>query len=421
MHEVVGSLAGVAVVMDDILVWGKTRQEHDTNLTALLERCRERNLKLNKKKCQFLQASVRYMGHLLTAEGLSLDPERVHDIMQVPPPKNRKELQLLSIRTETDKDTLMTELCRYASTEWPKSKQQLPDALKPYWSYRDELHVEDGLLLTAVRKLSRTTAAVVINASADIFATHGIPAKLCTDNGPPFNSATFQAFTGQFNIRHTTSSPYHPRANGFSERAVQEAKLLLNKCPFSTLEFYSALFEWRNTPRDEQLQSPAQRLMGCHTRSQLPVLNCHLEPKTIRMEAVRQRLQEIRHKQRSYYNRTTRALPDLGSGNRASVYDTQSRTWAPAMVIVPAGPPRSHLVATDSGQQLRRTREHLRATDAAQPVESQAETRRQAVPTAAFSYSSVGTKLRWLLRNQQHKWGSIFVINLLQRVQLLCS
>nr|XP_050036095.2 uncharacterized protein LOC126532452 [Dermacentor andersoni] len=384
MHEVVGSLAGVAVVMDDILVWGKTRQEHNTNLTALLERCRERNLKLNKKKYQFLQASVRYMGHLLTAEGLSLDPDRVHDIMQVPPPKNRKELQLLSIRTETYKDTLMTELCRYASTEWPKSKQQLPDALKPYWSYRDELHVEDGLLLRSnklVRKLSRTTAAVVFNASAEIFATHGIPAKLCTDNGPPFNSATFQAFTGQFNISHTTSSSYHSRANGLAERAVQEAKHLLNKCPFSTLEFYSALLEWRNTPRDEQLQSPAQRLMGRHTRSQLPVLSCHLEPKTIPTEAVRQRLQEIRHKQRSYYNTTTRALPDLRSGNRVSVYDTQSRTWAPAMVIGPAGPPRSYLVATDSGQQLRRTREHLRATDAAQPAESQAETRRQAVPS----------------------------------------
>ncbi|XP_065281470.2 uncharacterized protein [Dermacentor albipictus] len=55
--------------------------------------------------------------------------------------------QVLSSTTETDKDTLMTELCRYASTEWPKSKQQLPDALKPCWNYRDELQVEDGLLL----------------------------------------------------------------------------------------------------------------------------------------------------------------------------------------------------------------------------------------------------------------------------------
>ncbi|XP_049512973.1 uncharacterized protein K02A2.6-like [Dermacentor silvarum] len=388
------------------------------------------------------------------------------------------------MKAETDKDTLMTELCRYASTEWPQSKQQLPDALKPYWSYRDELHVEDGLLLRSnkliippakrkevlgllhaahcgedkmkararqvmywpnmnanisdvakscavcdkykkrnaklpmlshelpslpwqfvgvdlfhhegndylivvdsysfffeVRKLNRTTATAVINASAEIFATHGIPAKLCSDNGPPFNSATFQAFTSQFNISHTTSSPYYPRANGLAERAVQEAKHLLNKCPFSTLEFYSALLEWRNTPRDEQLQSPAQRLMGRHTRSQLPVLNCHLEPKTIPTEAVRQRLQEIRHKQRSYYNRTTRALPDLHSGNKVSVYDTHSRTWAPAMVVGPAGPPRSYVVATDSGQQLRRTREHLRATDAAQPAQSQAETPKQAAPS----------------------------------------
>lgn len=51
------------------------------------------------------------------------------------------------MKAETEKDTLMTELCRYASTEWPQNKQQLPDDLKSYWSFRVELHVEDGLLL----------------------------------------------------------------------------------------------------------------------------------------------------------------------------------------------------------------------------------------------------------------------------------
>lgn len=55
--------------------------------------------------------------------------------------------QLLSMKAETEKNTLMTELCSYASTEWPQSKQHLQEILKPFWSFRDELHVEDGLLL----------------------------------------------------------------------------------------------------------------------------------------------------------------------------------------------------------------------------------------------------------------------------------
>ncbi|XP_049523138.1 cytochrome P450 3A11 [Dermacentor silvarum] len=47
-----------------------------------------------------------------------------------------------------------------------------------------------------------------------------------------------------------------------AERAVQEAKKLLKKCRYGTLEFYSALLEWWNMPRDDRLKSPAQRLMG---------------------------------------------------------------------------------------------------------------------------------------------------------------
>jgi hypothetical protein len=50
---------------------------HDQNLVRLLERCRERNLKLNKSKLRFKQQSVKYNGHILTAEGMLPDPVKV--------------------------------------------------------------------------------------------------------------------------------------------------------------------------------------------------------------------------------------------------------------------------------------------------------------------------------------------------------
>ncbi|XP_077496415.1 uncharacterized protein LOC144107287 [Amblyomma americanum] len=192
-----------------------------------------------------------------------------------------------------------------------------------------------------------------------VFATHGIPAKLCSDNGPPFNSACFRSFAPQLEIAHLTSSPYYPRGNGMAERAALEAKKLLAKCPFATLEFYSALLEWRNMPRDEQLKSPVQRLMGHLTRTQLPVLPQHLEPQTVPPQSVRNRLQEIREKQRMFYNRTAKRLPHLRSGSPLSVYDTKRRTWSPAVVVGPAGTPRSYTLLTDNGQELRRNRQHL--------------------------------------------------------------
>ncbi|XP_049272384.1 uncharacterized protein K02A2.6-like [Rhipicephalus sanguineus] len=211
--------------------------------------------------------------------------------------------------------------------------------------------------------MHRTTAEAVTNVCMQIFATHGIPAKICSDNGPPFNSTCFRVFSTQLGIIHVTSSPHYPRGNGMAERAVQEAKKLLKKCRFGTLEFYSGLLEWRNMPRDDRLKSPVQRLMGRQTRTKLPVLDCHLEPQTVPTEVVRKRLDEIRRKQRVFYNRSTRNLPEVHSGSTVSVYDTIKKTWAPAVVMGPASTPRSYIVATENGQHLRRTREHLRSTN----------------------------------------------------------
>ena len=87
MHDVVQGLPGVEVIADDILVYGKgsTKEEyikdHDHNLTKLLERARAVNLKLNKKKLKLRLSGVRYMGHLLTSEGLLPDPEKIRAIL----------------------------------------------------------------------------------------------------------------------------------------------------------------------------------------------------------------------------------------------------------------------------------------------------------------------------------------------------
>lgn len=88
MHRLLEGLPCVAVVMDDILLWGRTKEEHDHHLTLLLSRCRDYNLRLNLKKCTFLQTEVRYLGHILTTQGLRLDPDRANDFLAMPPPSN---------------------------------------------------------------------------------------------------------------------------------------------------------------------------------------------------------------------------------------------------------------------------------------------------------------------------------------------
>ncbi|KAJ8378748.1 hypothetical protein AAFF_G00236680 [Aldrovandia affinis] len=57
-----------------------------------------------------------------------------------------------------------------------------------------------------------------------IFATHGIPAVLVSDNGPSLVSAAFEYFLKKNGIKHVTTAPYHPSSNGCAERAVQVFK-----------------------------------------------------------------------------------------------------------------------------------------------------------------------------------------------------
>lgn len=210
------------------------------------------------------------------------------------------------------------------------------------------------------KELRQATAATVISACTEIFATHGLPVRICSDNGPPFSSKAFKDVLASLQIQQVFSSPYHPRSNGMAERAVQEAKKLLIKCSRDKVSFCLALLEWRNTPRDAHLKSPVQRLMGRQTRTLLPVTTSHMKPETVPTEVVTSRLKEIRDKQKASYDRTARQLPDLRPGFPVTVYDSLQRTWTPAVIEGTTDAPRSYVVTTEDGQSKRRTREDLR-------------------------------------------------------------
>ena len=57
-----------------------------------------------------------------------------------------------------------------------------------------------------------------------MFARHGIPDQLLSDNGPQFSANTFAKFQEEFGFTHITSSPNFPQANGEVERTVQTEK-----------------------------------------------------------------------------------------------------------------------------------------------------------------------------------------------------
>ena len=73
------------------------------------------------------------------------------------------------------------------------------------------------------------TSTGTIHKLRHMFATHGIPETIVTDNGSVFTSSEFQLFMDMNGIRHLTTAPYHPASNGLAEQAVQTIKTGLKK------------------------------------------------------------------------------------------------------------------------------------------------------------------------------------------------
>lgn len=86
---------GVVVVMDDILVYGVTGKEHDTRLDAVLKTIKDSGLKLNKAKCHFGKTEIKYFGHIISAESMRPDTDKVKAITRMPSPTNVTELKLV--------------------------------------------------------------------------------------------------------------------------------------------------------------------------------------------------------------------------------------------------------------------------------------------------------------------------------------
>ena len=84
MNQLLGDLPGVETEIDDILVWGTSQEKHDERLQAVLQRCEQINLTLNKEKCYFRVPEVTYIGHILNDKGIQHDPEKVRAIQDMP-------------------------------------------------------------------------------------------------------------------------------------------------------------------------------------------------------------------------------------------------------------------------------------------------------------------------------------------------
>ena len=80
-------------IMDDILVFGKSDDDHDENLESTLHAIRESGLKLNKEKCKFKQEKIEYFGHEISKDGIGPAQDKVKAVLDLEPPTSVSELR----------------------------------------------------------------------------------------------------------------------------------------------------------------------------------------------------------------------------------------------------------------------------------------------------------------------------------------
>ena len=219
-----------------------------------------------------------------------------------------------------------------------------------------------------VCQLRSTTSTAIVNKLRHIFASHGIPEVLVTDNGPQFFCREFRSFAKDFDFHHKTSSPGYPQANGEAESAVKIAKKLLQQT-----DLHLALLNYRATPHSSTGVTPAAALMGRELRTKLPTLATNLNPTRPKDDDIRRRDAAVKETSRRNYDSRKGAatLPPLQPGDSVLLHSGQSsKLWdSDGTVVAADAGNRTYLVNTPRGV-FRRNRQHLQLTPKKSTVSS---------------------------------------------------
>jgi hypothetical protein len=82
----------VVIYLDEIIVFSRSDKEHYHHLKKFFLKCRKFGLPLNPKKSLFAMKECKLLGHIVLAEGVSIDPSRVEAIKNLSLPRSKKEI-----------------------------------------------------------------------------------------------------------------------------------------------------------------------------------------------------------------------------------------------------------------------------------------------------------------------------------------
>lgn len=93
MNEILDQAPGVRIYIDDILVWGSTREEHDSRLRTVLNLARKAGLTFNATKCRFGVTKIDFLGDVISQHGISPNPTMTSALSEMPQPSDKAGVQ----------------------------------------------------------------------------------------------------------------------------------------------------------------------------------------------------------------------------------------------------------------------------------------------------------------------------------------
>jgi hypothetical protein len=93
IQTVLAGIKGAENVSDDIIIFGKSQEEHDEALSKVLHTLHKAGLTVNLKKCEFSKSTIEFFGHIFSQGGLSPDPQKVQALKDTSEPRNASEVR----------------------------------------------------------------------------------------------------------------------------------------------------------------------------------------------------------------------------------------------------------------------------------------------------------------------------------------
>ncbi|XP_055523012.1 uncharacterized protein K02A2.6-like [Wyeomyia smithii] len=136
-RKILGDIKSVRNYLDDIIVYGETKDEHDANLAVVMDRLKEHGVKINPSKCVFGSSSVKFLGFTVAADGWKIEDDKLNAIKNFRQPSYCSEVKsFLGLVTFIDR-FLMNRASR------TKFLRALASSENFYWTENEEAEFRD--------------------------------------------------------------------------------------------------------------------------------------------------------------------------------------------------------------------------------------------------------------------------------------